>query len=116
MVTRILAAWYLLGQDKDYPPVAFSSWDGGAASVNVTTPEHGDLARTIARDSIVLLKNTNHSLPLRKPAGLAIIGSDAIVNPDGANACTDRGCNIGTLAQGWGSGTAEYPVSVVILV
>ncbi|KAL4865101.1 hypothetical protein BDV12DRAFT_200485 [Aspergillus spectabilis] len=115
MVTRILAAWYLLGQDKDYPPVAFSSWDGGAASVNVTTPEHGDLARTIARDSIVLLKNTNHSLPLGKPASLAIVGSDAIVNPDGANACLDRGCNVGTLAQGWGSGTAEYPYLVAPL-
>ncbi|KAL4973547.1 putative beta-glucosidase L [Aspergillus desertorum] len=115
MVTRILAAWYLVGQDQGHPPVAFSSWDGGAASVNVTTPEHGDLSRTIARDSIVLLKNTNASLPLGRPASLAIIGSDAIVNPDGANACADRGCNKGTLAQGWGSGTAEYPYLVAPL-
>ncbi|KAL4875238.1 glycoside hydrolase superfamily [Aspergillus karnatakaensis] len=115
MVLRILAAWYLLGQDKDFPPVAFSSWDGGAASVNVTTPEHGDLARRIARDSIVLLKNSNHSLPLGQPGSLAVIGSDAIVNPDGANACPDRGCNVGTLAQGWGSGTAEYPYLVAPL-
>ncbi|KAL5337215.1 putative beta-glucosidase L [Aspergillus crustosus] len=115
MVTRILSAWYLLGQDTDFPPVAFSSWNGGAASVNVTTPEHGDLARTIARDSIVLLKNTNHSLPLGKPASLAVVGSDAIVNPNGANACADRGCNVGTLAQGWGSGTAEYPYLVAPL-
>ncbi|KAL4755324.1 putative beta-glucosidase L [Aspergillus terricola var. indicus] len=115
MVTRILAAWYLVGQDQGHPPVAFSSWDGGAASVNVTTPEHGELARIIARDSIVLLKNTNASLPLASPASLAVIGSDAIVNPDGANACTDRGCNKGTLAQGWGSGTAEYPYLVAPL-
>ncbi|KAJ0417604.1 glycoside hydrolase superfamily [Aspergillus carlsbadensis] len=115
MVTRILAGWYLTGQDKGHPPVAFSSWDGGAASVNVTTPAHGDLARTIARDSIVLLKNANHTLPLGKPASLAIIGSDAIVNPNGANACTDRGCNVGTLAQGWGSGTAEFPYLVAPL-
>ncbi|KAL5045586.1 putative beta-glucosidase L [Aspergillus fruticulosus] len=115
MVTRILAAWYLVGQDQGHPPVAFSSWNGGAASVNVTTPEHGDLARTIARDSIVLLKNTNASLPLGSLASLAVIGSDAIVNPDGANACADRGCNKGTLAQGWGSGTAEYPYLVAPL-
>lgn len=114
MVTRVVASWYLLGQDKDYPEVAFSSWDGGVASVNVTTPEHGDLARKIARDSIVLLKNNNHTLPLGTSASLAIIGSDAIVNPDGANACTDRGCNTGTLAQGWGSGTAEYPVCLTL--
>jgi beta-glucosidase len=110
MVTRVLAGWYLVGQDKDHPPVAFSSWDGGAASVNVTTPAHGDLARTIARDSIVLLKNAKKALPLKKPASLAVIGSDAIVNPNGANACPDRGCNNGTLAQGWGSGTGEFPV------
>ncbi|KAL4912659.1 glycoside hydrolase superfamily [Aspergillus aurantiobrunneus] len=115
MVLRILSAWYLLGQDEDYPPVAFSSWDGGAASVNVTRPEHGDLARTIARDSIVLLKNANQSLPLGSPGSLAVIGSDAIVNPDGANSCADRGCNIGHLAQGWGSGTAEYPYLVAPL-
>ncbi|KAL4966684.1 beta-glucosidase [Aspergillus stella-maris] len=115
MVTRILAAWYLLGQDADYPPVAFSSWDGGATSVNVTTPQHGDIARAVARDSIVLLKNENASLPLGTPESLAIIGSDAIVNPDGPNACEDRGCNIGTLAQGWGSGTAEYPYLVAPL-
>ncbi|KAL2812747.1 glycoside hydrolase superfamily [Aspergillus granulosus] len=115
MVTRILAGWYLTGQDQGYPPVAFNSWDGGAASVNVTTAAHGDLARAIARDSIVLLKNTNQTLPLRTPTSLAIIGSDAIVNPEGANACADRGCNVGTLAQGWGSGTAEYPYLVAPL-
>ncbi|KAL4907065.1 putative beta-glucosidase L [Aspergillus multicolor] len=115
MVTRILAAWYLVGQDQGHPEVAFSSWDGGAASVDVTTPEHAELARTIARDSIVLLKNTNGSLPLLAPGSLAIIGSDAIVNPDGANACADRGCNNGTLAQGWGSGTAEYPYLIAPL-
>ncbi|KAL2869121.1 beta-glucosidase [Aspergillus lucknowensis] len=112
MVTRILSSWYFVGQDQDYPAVAFSSWDGGAATVNVTTPEHGDVARAVARDSIVLLKNSNQSLPLGAPASLAIIGSDAIVNPDGANACVDRGCNTGTLAQGWGSGTAEFPYLV----
>ncbi|CEL10365.1 hypothetical protein ASPCAL13486 [Aspergillus calidoustus] len=115
MVTRILAGWYLTGQDKGHPPVAFSSWNGGAASVNVTTPAHGDLARTIARDSIILLKNQNQALPLGKPASLAVIGSDAIVNPNGANACADRGCNVGTLAQGWGSGTAEFPYLVAPL-
>ncbi|KAL4932565.1 beta-glucosidase [Aspergillus undulatus] len=115
MVTRIISAWYLVGQDQGHPPVAFSSWDGGAASVNVTTPEHGDLARKIAAESIVLLKNANGSLPLSTPGSLAIIGSHSIVNPDGANACEDRGCNIGTLAQGWGSGTAEYPYLVAPL-
>ncbi|KKK26322.1 beta-glucosidase [Aspergillus rambellii] len=114
MVTRILASWYLVGQDQYYPSVAFSSWNDAAASVNVTG-DHGHLAKTIARDSVVLLKNVNNTLPLRNPGSLAIIGSDSIVNPNGPNACFDRGCNIGTLAQGWGSGTAEYPYLVAPL-
>lgn len=110
MVTRILAAWYLVGQDKGYPEVAFSSWDGGKASVNVMS-DHATVIRAVARDSIVLLKNEAHTLPLRQPKSLAIIGEDAIVNPDGPNACSDRGCDNGTLAMGWGSGTAQFPVS-----
>jgi beta-glucosidase len=56
-----------------------------------------------------LLKNTNNALPLKKPASLALIGQDAIVNPAGANACTDRDCDTGTLAMGWGSGTCQFP-------
>lgn len=113
MATRILAAWYLLGQDQGYPEVTFSSWNGGKATVDVTA-DHASVVRTVARDSIVLLKNQEHALPLRKPKSLAIIGQDAIVNPDGPNACVDRGCNTGTLAMGWGSGTAEFPVSMPI--
>ncbi|PKX90605.1 beta-glucosidase [Aspergillus novofumigatus IBT 16806] len=111
MVTRILAAWYLVGQDRGYPPVAFSSWNGGKANVDVTA-DHATVARAVARDSIVLLKNDQRTLPLRKPKSLAIVGLDAIVNPAGPNACSDRNCNNGTLAMGWGSGTAEFPYLV----
>lgn len=110
MVTRILAAWYLVDQDQGYPEVAFSSWNGGKASVDVTA-DHASVARAVARDSIILLKNEAQTLPLQRPNSLAIIGEDAIVNPEGPNACGDRGCNKGTLAMGWGSGTAEFPVS-----
>ncbi|KAK1148089.1 hypothetical protein N8T08_010727 [Aspergillus melleus] len=114
MVTRILAGWYLVGQDQGYPEVAFSSWDGGKANVDVTE-DHGSIARTVARDSIVLLKNDDEVLPLNAPGSLAIIGQDTIVNPDGANACSDRGCNKGTLAMGWGSGTSEFPYLIAPL-
>ena len=113
MATRILAAWYLLDQDQGYPEVTFSSWNGGKATVDVTG-DHATVARTVARDSIVLLKNEGHVLPLRQPQSLAIIGQDAIVDPNGPNACADRGCNNGTLAMGWGSGTSEFPVSKLI--
>lgn len=115
MVTRILAAWYLLGQDQGYPPVAFNSFSGGQANVDVTA-DHKQVARAVARDSIVLLKNAGKILPLKKPASLAIIGADAIVNPAGPNACSDRGCDNGTLAMGWGSGTAQFPVSNFIII
>ncbi|KAL2059938.1 hypothetical protein VTL71DRAFT_10093 [Oculimacula yallundae] len=109
MITRILAAWYLVGQDTNYPKVTgWSSWNGGVGGPNVQS-DHKVLARKIARDGIVLLKNEGGALPLKKPASLAVIGSDSIVNPRGANACVDRGCNEGTLAMGWGSGTAEFP-------
>jgi beta-glucosidase len=99
MVTRILAAWYQLGQDSGYPAVTWSSWNGGTGAPNVAG-SHGTLARQIVRDGIVLLKNSNNALPLSKPASLALIGSAAAVNPAGANACTDRGCNTGALGQG----------------
>ncbi|KAJ6115936.1 hypothetical protein N7523_006353 [Penicillium sp. IBT 18751x] len=111
MVTRILAAWYLLEQNEGYPEVAFSSWDGGKASVDVTD-DHGSVVREVARDSIILLKNEGKTLPITKPKSLAVIGSDAIINPDGPNACSDRGCDNGTLAMGWGSGTAQFPYLV----
>ena len=111
MVRRILAAWYFVHQDQGYPPTTFSSWNGGGGGTNVQGT-HNVVARAIARDGIVLLKNTNNALPIKKPASLALIGQDAIVNPAGANACADRGCDTGTLAMGWGSGTAQFPYLV----
>ncbi|KAL1855307.1 glycoside hydrolase 3 [Diaporthe australafricana] len=100
MVRRILAAWYLVGQNAGYPPINIQANVQGDHKTNV---------RAVARDGIVLLKNTGSILPLKKPAKLALVGSAAVVNPSGANACTDRGCNTGTLGMGWGSGTSEYP-------
>ncbi|KKY16468.1 putative beta-d-glucoside glucohydrolase [Diplodia seriata] len=117
MVKRILAAWYLTGQDTGYPPVLFSSWNGGAGGPDVQA-DHKNVARAVARDGIVLLKNENGTLPLRgnaAPASLAIIGQSAIVNPEGPNACEDRACNTGHLAMGWGSGTAQFPYLVAPL-
>ena len=41
-------------------------------------PAHRELARQVARESIVLLKNENNTLPLRKNAGtIAVIGPNA---------------------------------------
>ncbi|KAH1342835.1 hypothetical protein KXW65_007431 [Aspergillus fumigatus] len=146
MVTRIVAAWYHLGQDTwERPPPEgnggpnFSSWtndevgwlhtgsnDGSYARVNHyvdaqgTGPEaHSIIARKVAAEGTVLLKNVDRTLPLSRnassPSGgilrVGIYGDDA--GPAlGPNACPDRGCNQGTLATGWGSGTVEFPYLV----
>ena len=96
MVKRILASWYLLGQDKGYPTATFNSWRIGSKDVGGT---HRTNVRAMARDGIVLLKNTDAALPLSKPKSIAVIGLDSIVAPKGANACVDRGCNDGTLVS-----------------
>ena len=125
MATRIVAAWYQMGQDQDYPPPNFSSNTADATGplhpaalfspygvvnqyVNVQS-DHYKVARQVAQDAITLLKNDGNLLPLSTSAPLKVFGTDAAVNPDGANACADRNCNKGTLGMGWGSGTANYP-------
>ncbi|KAF4632883.1 hypothetical protein G7Y89_g5229 [Cudoniella acicularis] len=99
------------GLDMTMPGDNFS---GGKGGPNVQG-DHKNVARAIARDGIVLLKNEKGALPLVKPKSLAIIGYDAIVNPAGANGCVDRNCDNGTLAMGWGSGTAEFPYLIAPL-
>ena len=83
--------------------------------------DHDILSRIIATEGIVLVKNEDSFLPLsrngssiktRNSSGkvkIGIFGEDAYPNPKGRNACKDRGCNIGTLAMGWGSGAVELP-------
>lgn len=126
MVTRIVASWYKLGQDKDFPLPNFSSntadatglcYPGALLSptcvtnqyVNVQS-DHSKVARNISREAITLLKNDNNTLPLSTNAVLKVFGSDAENNPDGINSCGSKACDKGVLGMGWGSGTANYPV------
>ncbi|OTA63369.1 glycoside hydrolase family 3 protein [Hypoxylon sp. EC38] len=99
MVRRILASFYLLGQDSGYPAINLRANVQGTHKTNI---------RATARDGIVLLKNEDNILPLKKPNKLGLVGSAAVVNPQGMNSCTDQGCNTGALGMGWGSGTASY--------
>ncbi|KAL3419276.1 glycosyl hydrolase family 3 [Phlyctema vagabunda] len=125
MVVRIISAMYKVGRDPYVLPIVnFNSWNRNTTGflhpmaeedfqqinfhVNVQA-DHAKLIREIGAKSTVLLKNTNNTLPLKAPASIAVIGEDAHDNPGGPNACNDRGCNAGTLAMGWGSGTANYP-------
>ena len=128
MCIRIMSAYYKVGRDKINIPVNFDSFTSTReAPVPLLDPNapiqqvndyvnvranHKDLVREIGRASIVLLKN-NGSLPLTgKEPRLAIIGEDAGPDPDGTNACRDRGCLNGTLAMGWGSGSWLFPYLV----
>ncbi|PYH89031.1 putative beta glucosidase [Aspergillus ellipticus CBS 707.79] len=128
MVTRIVATWYQMGQDEDYPLPNFSSntldetgplYPGALISptgvvnqyVNVEGT-HNITANAIARDAITLLKNDNNTLPLSKNASLHVFGTDAGANSDGLNSCSDQGCDNGVLTMGWGSGTSRLPYLV----
>lgn len=124
MVVRIMSAFYKVGRDTARVPINFNSWTlnttgyaHAEAQVDYTQvnwhvnvqDDHAALIREIGGASTVLLKNTNNALPLNKPKSIAVIGEDAHDNPSGPNSCSDRNCDIGTLAMGWGSGTANFP-------
>ncbi|MBW0460913.1 hypothetical protein O181_000628 [Austropuccinia psidii MF-1] len=119
MVTRIISTYYKQGQDKpDYPKLNFVTIGQGTAEERETLDEHinvqadhYNLIREIGAASTIILKNVNNALPLKPPKeidSIVVIGSDAGDNPQGPNSCTDRACNNGTLAVGWGSGSAEF--------
>ena len=125
MATRVVAAWYQMGQDKNYPATNFDTNTGDAVGflypaaipfspegvVNhfvQVQADHDVIARQVAQDGITLLKNDGNLLPLSNSSVLSVFGTDAQTNPDGPNACSDRNCNKGTLGQGWGSGTVDY--------
>ncbi|OCT54857.1 putative beta-glucosidase E [Cladophialophora carrionii] len=135
MAIRVVAAWYQLGQDSwaDEGP-NFSSWTNdeygylhaGSSStqdkvvvnkfVEAETDKSRQLARQVAIEGTVLLKNDDALLPLSSSLSelgsstrkrVAIIGEDAGPGK-GPNYCDDRACNQGTLAVGWGSGATDF--------
>ncbi|KAJ5130891.1 uncharacterized protein N7515_006930 [Penicillium bovifimosum] len=127
MAVRIMSAYYKVGRDRVRTRPNFSSWTrdeysydhfmfkDGWEKVNERVDVQRDHAagiRKIGADSTVLLKN-NGALPLtHNERFIAVLGEDAGSNPHGANGCDDRGCDDGTLAMGWGSGTANFPYLV----
>ena len=131
MATRIMTAYYLVGRDKTQVPVNFNSWSldtfgyqhayakTGHTLINQhvdVRDEHFRAIRSAAARSTVLLKNKDKTLPLTgKEKFTAVFGDDAGENALGPNGCPDHGCSNGTLAQGWGSGTAYFPYLVTPL-
>lgn len=112
MATRVLAGYYLVGQDKDFPKTNFNFWDINDPMTNAhvdATKNHSIIARDVVNAGTVLLKNKNETLPLKKPRKIAIVGSDASPFPLGPNYWDDRiGWPFGALGEGWGSGSVEY--------
>ncbi|CAO0790070.1 unnamed protein product [Mucor circinelloides] len=112
MAMRIVASWYKLGQDKNFPETTLSSFTREDAKYVNVQADHKKLVREMGAASSVLLKNSG-ILPLsNKVKSVALIGSDIKAGPAAVNndtICADHGCDIGHLAQGWGSGTADFP-------
>ena len=126
---RIMSAYYLVGRDTTQVPINFDSWTRNTyAPLHIAAAEspiglvnehvdvrddHAGLIREVGRASTVLLKNSNNALPLSGTERyVGVFGEDAGSNAYGANGCSDRGCDNGTLAMGWGSGTADFPYLV----
>ncbi|KAI0134389.1 glycoside hydrolase superfamily [Xylariales sp. AK1849] len=95
MVTRIVAAWYQMGQDQDFPD------PGVGMPPDLTKPHTIIDARNTSSKQIlldgaieghVLLKNTNSALPLSKPKKLSLYGYSAR-NPDQWNYNATGGVN-----------------------
>lgn len=123
--TRIMAAYFYTGRDKKAIPTNFNSWtldtygyqnaiadaNWGVVNQHVNVrANHYKNIREAAAKSTVLLKNVDGTLPLTgKEKFLGVFGSDAGDSPNGPNGCDNHGCTNGTLAMGWGSGTANYP-------
>ncbi|KAK5110051.1 hypothetical protein LTR62_006295 [Meristemomyces frigidus] len=132
MCVRILAAYYYVDREGNQVPDApnFSAWtldtfgyEHWVAQENYeqinyhvdVRGNHRDNIRATAVAGTVLLKN-NGALPLTGYEKLTtVFGYDSAENPWGPNGCSDRGCDNGTLAMGWGSGTANFPYLITPL-
>jgi len=126
MIARVMTPYFYLKQNSSYPTV-----DPGSSELNSFSPQsnsqfrfilngtedrdvredHATLIRNLGAASVVLLKNTNHTLPLSAPKVIGVFGNDAADFTDGlypAGGFGSVGYNIGTLAVGGGSGSARF--------
>jgi beta-glucosidase len=97
MVVRILAPYFLLGQDQNYPPLNLST---------DALRDHYIVNRAIGTAGIILLKNTNNTLPFNIDTDkyYSVYGSAASRQSDGSFTPRVNGGVDGALYQGGGSG------------
>lgn len=83
--SRIVGAWYLLGQDQNnFPQNAVGMALDYTAPHNLVEGRDPASKVEIVQEAVeghVLVKNTNHALPLKKPKFLSLYGYDATVMP-----------------------------------
>ncbi|WFD35839.1 beta-glucosidase [Malassezia cuniculi] len=116
MATRVLAGAFLVGQNQSFTPPTFNFFDAKDPATNkfvLASSNHDEIARETAAAGTVLVKNKNHTLPLKAPRSISLIGSDAGPDRLGANHYSDRiGVPQGTVGQGWGSSAVEYAYQI----
>ncbi|KAG0175260.1 hypothetical protein DFQ28_002120 [Apophysomyces sp. BC1034] len=116
MARRIVATWYKFGQDKDFPHLSFDAFRREKDEGIDVQEDHKVAIRQMGAASLVLLRNTDNILPLKDTTRkIAVIGSDGGPDPDGPNFCFDHACDRGTLAEGWGTGAADFPYLITPL-
>lgn len=121
---RIMAPYFRLGQDSDFPlidgstPGTQKTWAEdtyrynftyGPSNVDVRS-DHAKLIREIGAAGTVLLKNTNNALPLKSPKNIGVFGNDAADLVNGmyfATLTTDKFSEYGVLPVAGGSGTGR---------
>lgn len=112
MAVRNVMGYYYVGLDNGKQP---SKAD--ATEYRDVRRDHNKLIREVARESIVLLKNSNTSglgLPLNKPRTISLFGAHAgpcMAGPNQAFSVqgTDSDVYQGHLASGSGSGQLSFP-------
>lgn len=143
MTTRLLAAYYHAGQDKNFPNVRYGvalgtdigEWPDAVTNINTLKHDtvdvqngHGALIRQVGAAGMVLVKNVNNTLPLKKPRYICVFGYDAENSPNPWNSGTTFGDQAvglvpdddvfavpstnsfnGTLITGHGSGSVTPP-------
>lgn len=102
---RVLEAKYKLGLFAD----PYKYCDTLRAEKELYTPEHRAVAREVAAETFVLLKNENHLLPLEEKGKIALIGpmADARNNMCGMWSMTCTPSGHGTLLEGIRSAVGE---------
>ncbi|RDW93460.1 beta-glucosidase [Aspergillus mulundensis] len=134
MLRRVMAPYFHLKQDQDFPPidpsmkelnsVLFSTPDEYEGQFNYTfgaepnidvRGNHGASIRRSAAEATVLLKNKHGALPLKDPKRVAVFGNDAGDFTNGMSVWWFNGVGnyeYGVMATGGGSGSGLFSYAV----